>query len=218
MSKIQGGTFKEGFIASAFAASLKNINRDIWGTELKNRPYRVLTAAAIGGTTSVLGGGKFTNGAASAAFTQMFNAEATMEKERAKFKAGFEISKGPLKGAVSVNDSGDLSATGAYSALSMDSTGQASAAVGNANASYNIIDDLKSFGGDVLKFFTLKGNSDGNVEFGGHAGSKSLGFKIEASFEVAPYAILEQSEVGQDLNYKKREQRINCAVNGDRNC
>lgn len=100
----------------------------------------------------------------------------------------------------------------------MDSTGQASASVGNANASYNIIDDLKSFGGDVLKFFTLKGNSDGNVEFGGHAGSKSLGFKIEASFEVDPYAILEQSEVGQDLNYKKREQRINCAVNGDRNC
>ncbi|MBN1009188.1 RHS repeat domain-containing protein [Amphritea pacifica] len=134
MSKIQGGTFKDGFIASAFAASLKNVNKDIWGTKLENRPYRVLTAAAIGGTASVLGGGKFSNGAASAAFTQMFNAENSYN-EQTEGNTGLKVSLDWTfkvgKFTFGINQDGLVLFGAENGGLSVDSNGTASA--GNVN-------------------------------------------------------------------------------------
>jgi len=80
-----GGQFKDGFIG-AFVAKLaltlafqSGVLGSILGTprdgSLKVIP-RTITAALIGGTASKLGGGKFASGAASAAISWAFNAEA----------------------------------------------------------------------------------------------------------------------------------------------
>ena len=45
------------------------------GTDTGSRIARVATAAVVGGTASKIGGGKFANGAATAAFVQGFNGE-----------------------------------------------------------------------------------------------------------------------------------------------
>ncbi|NOU53198.1 hypothetical protein HG263_22115 [Pseudoalteromonas sp. JBTF-M23] len=45
----------------------------------KYKIHRIVGAAAIGGTASVLSGGKFANGAISGAFTQAFNGEASIK-------------------------------------------------------------------------------------------------------------------------------------------
>lgn len=80
MSKVQGGKFSSGFIGSAAAAGLKGMNFK-WFPKKAQKMQRVITAGIIGGKASVPGGGKFVNGAASAMFTQMYNFEATAERE-----------------------------------------------------------------------------------------------------------------------------------------
>ena len=85
MSKAQGGKFSEGFIGSAFAASMKGVNAKVWTTHSDFKIHRIVTAGIIGGTGSVLGGGKFANGAASAMFTQMYNAERVADPENNKW-------------------------------------------------------------------------------------------------------------------------------------
>lgn len=70
LSVAQGGSFKEAFLSASFSKILAgnllpaNIN-PVVGT---------VVAAAIGGTASVIGGGKFANGATTAAFVYAFNA------------------------------------------------------------------------------------------------------------------------------------------------
>ena len=81
MSKVQGGKFSSGFIASAAAAGLKGMNFKWFPEKEAQKIHRVITAGIIGGTASVLGGGKFVNGAASAMFTQMYNAESSQYEE-----------------------------------------------------------------------------------------------------------------------------------------
>lgn len=51
------------------------LTRGIKGVDAGAKAARIVTAAVIGGTTAKLGGGKFANGAISAAFVQAFNAE-----------------------------------------------------------------------------------------------------------------------------------------------
>ena len=47
---------------------------------------RVTAAAIVGGTASVISGGKFANGAVTGAFIQMFNAETQLAKQRKNYK------------------------------------------------------------------------------------------------------------------------------------
>lgn len=76
LSVMQGGKFGHGFLAAGFAkaftpaieaastsaSSIGNIN-----------VAEVAMAAAVGGTVSKISGGKFANGAATAAFANIFN-------------------------------------------------------------------------------------------------------------------------------------------------
>ena len=77
ISAATGGDFGEGFIASAFAAAFKPLTFKIGegDTSISARINRTAFAAMIGGTASALGGGKFANGAASAAFTHWHSSE-----------------------------------------------------------------------------------------------------------------------------------------------
>lgn len=76
-SEMQGGEFMQGFGSGAFthyASAQVNVDGNIAGFE-GEQIARVSADAAIGGTASVIGGGSFVNGAMSASFQRMFNAE-----------------------------------------------------------------------------------------------------------------------------------------------
>ncbi|MCH6259366.1 hypothetical protein MLD52_22620, partial [Puniceicoccaceae bacterium K14] len=90
VSASQGGEFKHGFVSSAVGktgggmlngalSGLEKQARTIWGT---------VGTAILGGTVSELGGGKFANGAATAAVQHLFNEASRNAAGRAKKAAG----------------------------------------------------------------------------------------------------------------------------------
>jgi hypothetical protein len=88
---VTGGNFKDGFIGAGFAALLSPVGRGINRRLKRGEPGtgnswqylgRTATAATIGGTVAAISGGKFGNGAATAAFMHVVNAEVTGALER----------------------------------------------------------------------------------------------------------------------------------------
>lgn len=83
-SEAQGGQFRHGFYSSFASAGIMHtpgVARFLGGT--KDGIWiaaRTTVAATIGGTASVLAGGKFANGAVTSAFQHLFNAEATRKE------------------------------------------------------------------------------------------------------------------------------------------
>ena len=86
MSVIQGGKFGHGFLSTGFA---KWATTNLGGRKLfnyKNQGFgyvagRATVAALVGGTASRIGGGKFANGAQTAAMAQLLNGEQVGRKE-----------------------------------------------------------------------------------------------------------------------------------------
>ncbi len=76
-SVMQGGKFGHGF-ASAFVSKIANVNQIQGDYKLT----RVITASIIGGTMSHATGGKFVNGAVTAAYVQLLNGEAPKRKPK----------------------------------------------------------------------------------------------------------------------------------------
>lgn len=68
VSHAQGSTYSAGFWSGFAASALAPQN-----FEIQNNSAKITMSAIVGGTVSVLGGGKFANGAVSGAFVQMFN-------------------------------------------------------------------------------------------------------------------------------------------------
>jgi hypothetical protein len=66
-------------VASAFKPMINKIGAN--SPLADYRPHRVFAAAVIGGTTSVISGGKFGNGAVTGAFNQLFNGETALKKK-----------------------------------------------------------------------------------------------------------------------------------------
>lgn len=70
-----GGHFQRGFlsagVAQAFAPGIADLDSSSFGQS----PMRIAAAAVVGGTTAVLDGGKFANGAVTGAFSRAFNDE-----------------------------------------------------------------------------------------------------------------------------------------------
>jgi hypothetical protein len=83
-SHINGGSFKNGFIASAVGASLKQLNGQLF-KGVENRLQRVAFASIAGGAASYLSGGKVGHGMFSAAFTQYWNGERHMEQKESNW-------------------------------------------------------------------------------------------------------------------------------------
>ncbi len=72
-SVAQGGKFKHGFYAGAFASMAgSGMQASKWGT-FQTTSGQLVTAAVVGGTASELGGGKFANGAVTGAYSMLFN-------------------------------------------------------------------------------------------------------------------------------------------------
>lgn len=67
-----GGSFKDGFLSGGFTS----LASPVIGTVPGGRTAHVVAAAVVGGTAAELGGGKFANGAATGAFSRLFNGEA----------------------------------------------------------------------------------------------------------------------------------------------
>lgn len=85
---LAGGKFGHGFLSAGLSAFAKPGIRRTFGTEASGLPARVLARAVIGGTISEITGGKFANGATTAAFSQLFNEEPTLARERNAQRAG----------------------------------------------------------------------------------------------------------------------------------
>jgi len=89
-SAMNGGSFKAGFISAAVAKRVSQaVGPEVFGNvhatnggwaRLKN----AFAAGAIGGTTSVIAGGKFANGAVSAAFIRLFSATHPTQHDAAR--------------------------------------------------------------------------------------------------------------------------------------
>jgi RHS repeat-associated protein len=80
LSLAQGGEFVDGFVANAAGAFAGVMAEGVFGPAgtggLQERFGRIAAAGIAGGTASQLTGGKFANGAITAAFAQMWNGEA----------------------------------------------------------------------------------------------------------------------------------------------
>jgi RHS repeat-associated protein len=81
LSLAQGGEFMEGFVANSVGAFAGVMSEGVFGPPQTGGAQgyigRVSSAAIAGGTASELTGGKFANGAVTAAFAQMWNGEGT---------------------------------------------------------------------------------------------------------------------------------------------
>jgi len=74
---VQGGSFRSGFISAGVTKGFTNIELSAEGGNVVGG---TITSALIGGTASALSGGKFANGASTAAFQFLFNAFTTAKK------------------------------------------------------------------------------------------------------------------------------------------
>jgi RHS repeat-associated protein len=78
ISEMRGGTFKEGFLAGFVSHATTAFEGQDWypsGEAASDIAIRTTVAAMSGGVASSLGGGKFKNGAVTAAFVHLFNNE-----------------------------------------------------------------------------------------------------------------------------------------------
>jgi RHS repeat-associated protein len=78
LTEATGGQFRHGFYAGFFSSAAAG---QIQGAFPNRLAAQTAAAAVVGGTASVVGGGKFANGAVSGAFTYLFNHAAHDEDE-----------------------------------------------------------------------------------------------------------------------------------------
>ena len=89
LAELAGGEFGSGF-AGAFAGSIvgsiqgAGVGRGLFGLPRDKHKivHRTVAAAVVGGTVSKIGGGKFSNGAITAAMVHLFNAETQVDAEK----------------------------------------------------------------------------------------------------------------------------------------
>ncbi len=86
-SKIQGGEFGHGFVSAGLTKGvMANSGFNYGNRDPLMIMKRTMVAGLLGGTTSHLTGGKFANGAVTAALAHAFNQEATAQKEKWDYK------------------------------------------------------------------------------------------------------------------------------------
>ena len=94
-NEFQGGSFRDGFLGAFVSQLASPYIGQIGGADFEGVAVRVAASAVVGGTAAELGGGKFANGAVSAAFLRLFNDEKEiarrMAEEYAKESAPREI-------------------------------------------------------------------------------------------------------------------------------
>lgn len=142
----QGGDFKEGFMAAAVTQAVSQVvGTKVFGANVEDIGVRIKNAAAaavVGGTTSVLTGGKFANGAITGAFSRMFNDlvisrdKVTLEEKLSKF----------VKGKVDSDGNWAFTLDGGVADLTINSDGEIGGSLGFLNGSGTLVEGLQSIG------------------------------------------------------------------------
>lgn len=88
MSEVEGGNFRSGFYSGTFSSAVSSFHSSIGGEsmDLQHIAERTVFAALVGGTASALGGGKFANGATTAAFDHLFNHEMVNASRKTRYQ------------------------------------------------------------------------------------------------------------------------------------
>ncbi len=82
VAELQGGKFGHGFMSAGLTKALSPSFSDISGVTIDNIDIgEVVMAATLGGSISSLTGGKFANGAVTAAFANILNAQSRKRKQ-----------------------------------------------------------------------------------------------------------------------------------------
>lgn len=76
MNEAQGGNFMDGALPALVSSASDGVVGKIGGSDVTSTIERTAIAGTLGGTASVLGGGKFANGAATACVVHLYNFEA----------------------------------------------------------------------------------------------------------------------------------------------
>lgn len=129
---------------------------------------RTATATAIGGTASVVGGGKFSNGAVTSAFQQLFNQEATKAAQRAANEELVSFYRNYFKIAIADHVSedypeGHLVGKNGFAKAAVRYGEQASGVVSNT-AIFDLLTGVDSPFATAALF--LHGNNDGRTGVG----------------------------------------------------
>ncbi len=105
MSEMQGGSFKSGFLAAGFTQGASELGLF---DNLGSRSANAIGAAIVGSTASVIGGGKFANGAMTGAFSRLFNdlkldGEIMTDKKGRTYVKGTATLTDPVTGEVLIS-------------------------------------------------------------------------------------------------------------------
>jgi RHS repeat-associated protein len=129
LSEIQGGKFGHGFASAGLTkAFMHHSGFDYSDGSAPAVIGRTIIAGVVGGTISELTGGKFVNGAITAAMAHLFNQEATekqkrdiLEIEKKKIEVGVKRSLARLSGTGKLSYDIDTGEIGASSEIGFDS-------------------------------------------------------------------------------------------------
>ena len=77
-----GGKFQHGFFSAALSSGAGE-----YTIKIKSNGAKILASSVVGGTASVLGGGKFANGAVTGAFVMLFNHMSHSERKDGEIEA-----------------------------------------------------------------------------------------------------------------------------------
>ena len=109
---IAGGSYEDGFLGGFFGSVGSSItNSPGFGNTFDTRSSRLFAAVVIGGTASDLGGGKFGNGALSAAFVEMFGNFSLPNRKISELDNGaYQLLYGGENGILSVGTKAQMKA------------------------------------------------------------------------------------------------------------
>ncbi len=97
-NELEGSSFRDGFLGAFLSALASPYIDGLGGANFEGEALRVGASAAVGGTAAELSGGKFANGAVSAAFLRLYNDEATKRVAKKTLVIGIAGAGGPHSG------------------------------------------------------------------------------------------------------------------------
>ncbi|KAF7788913.1 hypothetical protein PRUB_a2015 [Pseudoalteromonas rubra] len=216
-SELQGGKFGHGFLSAGVASAFKPMLNDIGGAQSANsaiktgnlemlakfKMHRIVGAAVIGGTTSVISGGKFANGAISGAFNQAFNGENNIQKmtETVKNKLIYYSSVAEVYGPRVITFAGGVVQVGTGVATCAASGGLACAggvylAMHGFN---NMWEGWSGTDGLIRQGYRFAGELAGNATYGDFAyGAIDIGMSVYGAAKLVPS--VESRKLFRNLN------------------
>jgi RHS repeat-associated protein len=189
MSSLQGGKFGHGFFSAGATELLSpQIGRIYQGQGGIYKGVRVMAAAVVGGSVSKLTGGKFGNGAVTAAFSRAFNAESHDEVSFADELVDREYSKTPMvEGDIAITNKNRAGVVTSISIIKWNKT-----------KSVNLVEIPTGIKNPVLNQEVIVGVTidSNNVEV--------YDLQLQQSFSFADFTISHASIASSDMKYTEQ--------------